>query len=237
MKTYSYMKIRKASTPRLIAEQLIDRIRSGELKPGESLPAQGELAKLFGVGRSSIREAINALLVMGHVEVVQGKGTFIQDQLPLNDTGLLKLDNALEAGGLLDLLEIRDTIECGSARLAAERASSENVRKLKKALRRMASKRGVYEEFLDADLQFHMGLAEATQNLTVSRVTAQLLEELAGYHRKLKTPLLSPEYINRSIHSARQILAAIESGDGSRAAEWTRTHLNEIRTELRDIIG
>jgi GntR family transcriptional repressor for pyruvate dehydrogenase complex len=232
----SFIKIRRASAPRLIAEQLINRINAGELKPGDSLPAQRELARLLGVGRSSIREAINALSVMGYIEVIQGRGTFIQVKVPSLDAGLLKLDSALEAGGLLDLLEIREIIECRSAQLAAERAGSENIQQLKKSLKRMEADSEDYSAFLDADLQFHAGLAQATQNTAIQRVTRLILEEVAAYHRKLKTAHLSPDYRRKSIDSAKEVVSAVEKGDGSQAGEWIWKHLNEIRAELKDIV-
>lgn len=236
MKTPPYTKIKKPSAPRLIAEQILNRIKNGKLKPGESLPPQEELGRLLGVGRSSVREAINALSVMGYVDVIHGKGTFVQEIIPAIDMGELKLDGALKAGGLLDLLEIRETIECASARLAAERASSENFRRLKRTLKEMEARSEVYSDFLDADMQFHMGIAQATQNAAITRVTQQLLEELVSYHSKMKTVHLSTTYRKRSIHSAWQVVFHVEKGEGSQAREWMCTHLNEIRTELKDIV-
>ena len=67
--------VRKNKASELVAEQIIKQIRSGELVPGNQLPSQRELSELLGVGRSSVREAINALEVMGYLEVQQGKGT------------------------------------------------------------------------------------------------------------------------------------------------------------------
>jgi GntR family transcriptional repressor for pyruvate dehydrogenase complex len=74
--------IRRSSAPEMVAEQIINKIACGELAPGSRLPAQRDLARMLGVGRSSVREAINALVVMGYLEPLQGKGTFIKDVLP-----------------------------------------------------------------------------------------------------------------------------------------------------------
>ena len=83
--------IRKSSAPDMVAEQIIEMIAGGELAPGTQLPAQRDLAQMLGVGRSSVREAINALVVMGYLEPLQGKGTFIKDVLPTSDPGIEKL--------------------------------------------------------------------------------------------------------------------------------------------------
>ena len=68
----AFVTIRKSSAPEMVAEQIIERISDGELSPGSCLPSQRELARMLGVGRSSVREAINALVVMGYLKPLQG---------------------------------------------------------------------------------------------------------------------------------------------------------------------
>ena len=113
--------IRKPSAPEMVAEQILAKIHSGELIPGGRLPAQRDLATMLGVGRSSVREAINALVVAGVLEAVHGRGTFVARD-SRSDAGLLKLKAALGAGSLLELMEARELLECKTAALAAERA-------------------------------------------------------------------------------------------------------------------
>jgi len=74
--------IRKNTAPEMVVEQLMKKISSGEIAAGSRLPSQRDLALSFGVGRSSIREALNALAVMGYLDVQQGRGTFIAGELP-----------------------------------------------------------------------------------------------------------------------------------------------------------
>ncbi len=74
--------IRKATAPEMVVAQILNKLKKGDLKPGGQLPSQRELAQLLGVGRSSVREAVNALTVMGYLDVRQGKGTFIRQELP-----------------------------------------------------------------------------------------------------------------------------------------------------------
>jgi GntR family transcriptional repressor for pyruvate dehydrogenase complex len=231
-----YLRIARQSAPRLVAEQLLDKIGRGELNPGDSLPAQRQLAKMLGVGRSSLREAINALAVMGYLEVIQGKGTYICDSLPAADAGLSKLDGALQAGALIDLMEIRETIECRSAQLAAERAGKEEIRRLDKILERIDTHRVDYDAYLNADLAFHIGVAQAAQNAVTLEITKLLLERVAAHHRRLKTTQLSAAYRDNSLQSARQVVNYIHKGRGPDAAAWMGKHLTEIRSELKDIL-
>jgi len=231
-----YAKISRDTAPKLVVEQLLNMINSGELKPGDSLPAQRELARLLGVGRSSMREAINALAVMGYLDVAQGKGTFIRDDVRPTEISLSRIQGAIRASGLIDLMEIRETIERKSAELAAERANKGQVRKMKNAVRQLDAMKENYDGFLEADMQFHFLVAEATQNSVICRITKLMLEEVAAHHRKLNTARLTRDYHDRSIESAGNILACIEKGDGHAAADWMARHLNEIREELKDVL-
>lgn len=228
--------IRRNTAPEMVVEQLLRKIKSGEIPPGSRLPSQRDLAMDFGVGRSSIREALNALAVMGHLDVQQGRGTFIADKIPGADPSLQKLKAALKAGSLLDVIELRETLECKAAELAAERIESRQLVRLKQALREMEESADDYHRFFKADLEFHTSLSEATTNLVFSEMMSFLLEKVAEHHGQFQTRLLSSEYRAHSIRTLKQVLACLERVDGRGAAEWMRDHLNAIRRELKDIL-
>lgn len=228
--------IRRNTAPEMVVEQMLKKISSGEIATGARLPSQRELAQSFGVGRSSIREALNALAVMGYLDVQQGRGTFIARKLPGSDPSVTKLRTALEAGSLLDLIELRETLECRAAELAAERIEPRHFSQLRQSLRDMEESADDYQRFLKADLQFHTALAEATGNGIFSEMLRFLLERVVAHHEKFKTGLLSPAYRGHSIHTFKQMLICLEKEDGRAAAEWMREHLNAIRQELKDIL-
>ena len=92
-KTDSPEKQQKA--PEIVVNQMMKQIETGELVAGQKLPSQSELSKLFGVGMSSVREAINILQVMGYLEVTHGSGTFVKSNAPLSRTLLEQLENDL----------------------------------------------------------------------------------------------------------------------------------------------
>jgi len=228
--------IRKNTAPEMVVEQLLRKIRSGEIPAGSRLPSQRDLALSFGVGRSSIREALNALAVMGHLDVQQGRGTFVAAKLPGSDPSLQKLKAALKAGSLLDIIELRETLECKAAELAAERIESRQLNQLKQALQEMEESPDDYRRFFKSDLEFHMLLSEATANQIFSEMLRFLLEKVVDHHDQLQTRLLSSDYREHSIRTLKQVLACLEREDGRGAAEWMRDHLNAIRREIKDIL-
>ncbi len=232
----NFKTIRKSSAPEMAAEQILNQIKAGELAPGDRLPPQRELATLLGVGRSSVREAINALAVMGYLDVAQGRGTYISKDLPDADTALFQFDAALKAGTILDLIDVREMIERRSARLAAERAEDTKIKNLANTLKAMRASGEDYESFLEADMQFHRALAEASENQILCELTRLILDKVVAHHLQLRTTRLSAGYRDVSIETAEKILAAVAAGDGDAAAEWTGRHLNAIRGELKDIL-
>ena len=229
--------IRKSSAPEMVAEQLIGKITSGELRPGTRLPSQRDLAQLLGVGRSSVREAINALVVMGYLEPQQGRGTFINTDLPTVDPGMEKLRIAFSASSIFDLMEARELLECRSAALAAERADARQIKNLKTIMQDVAGTEQDYAIFLEADIRFHAAVAEAAGNGVLGELTKLVLEKVVAHHNQLKTALLPPAYREVSIRTAARVVQSIEAGDADGAARWMAMHLDAIRDELKHIIG
>jgi GntR family transcriptional repressor for pyruvate dehydrogenase complex len=233
----AFESIRRSSAPEMVVEQILKKLKDGELQPGSQLPSQREMAQLFGVGRSSVREATNALAVMGYLEVQQGKGTFIRDNLPSTDFSTAHLNAALKAGSLLDLMEARELLECKSVELAAERAGTEHIRRMKAALAKAEDSRADYPAFLKADLEFHISLAEATENVVICEMMKLVVEKVLEHHSRLRTAHLSKDFRRVSIETARMIIEHLEKGEGQEAAQYMRDHLNAIKTELKDIIS
>jgi GntR family transcriptional regulator, transcriptional repressor for pyruvate dehydrogenase complex len=229
--------IRKRSAPEMVAEQILKQLGDGDLTPGSQLPPQRDLAVLLGVGRSSVREAINALVVMGYLEVHQGSGTFIRKDLPGDDPSTAKLKAALEAGSIFDLMEARESLECKSATLAADRAGGDHLRRLKQTLKEVEESEEDYDSFLRADLRFHACLAEATENVVICEMTRLIRAKVIAHHARLRTTMLSSGYRKVSIRTAREVIRSVEKGDGPGAARWMAEHLNAIRSELKHIVS
>lgn len=228
--------IRKRSAPEKVVEQILEKIKNGELAPSKRLPSQRELAVLLGIGRSSIREATNALVVMGYLEVHHGKGVFVRPGLQKTAYSLSELSSALKAGNILDIIECRDALECKSVKLAAERAEKNTIKELKNAVKKMEQSTADYEKFLNADMDFHKAIAEAANNPVIYEMTKLLLDKVIAHHSEFQTQLFSPVYFQASIDTAKQVIAFIEQGDAAKAVNRMKRHLNAIQSELKDLV-
>jgi len=155
--------INKKSLAEEVAEQLRTAINNGTYKVDEQLPTEPELMKQFGVGRSSVREAIRILANSGLLRVQQGVGTFIEAHAGITEPFHQRLKRA-EAP---DLDEVRQLLEMKIAEKAAANRTDEDLKKIKAALDKrtaMAHGAGSLEDCVLADIAFHMSIAEAARN-------------------------------------------------------------------------
>lgn len=169
--------IRRETISAEIARRLLDYLLSGGIAPGAKLPSERQLAEAFGVGRSAVREAIAALALIGLIEVRHGDGTYMKRA----DSPLLP--QVVEWGLLLgeqhtaDLIEARQRIEIVIAGLAAERRTDADLQLLDRWLARMAEESqetGTTSGFVDADVGFHLCLAESARNTALRDVLASI---------------------------------------------------------------
>jgi len=144
-----------------VASKLQEQISLGKYKINEKLPIEPELMKAFGVGRSTIREAIKSLVNSGLLSVQQGVGTFV-----VQTTGNEPMDKRLKRANVQDLDEVRQLLEMKIAEKAAINRSEKDIITMKGhlAARKHAAQAGLLEECIDADIQFHVAIAEAAKN-------------------------------------------------------------------------
>jgi len=208
-----------------VAEQLQRLIASGALRPGDRLPPERELAAKFGVGRSSLRDAIRTLEVMGIVESRHGHGTVVRDLS--TDSLVVPLASVLahKRGLVAELLDVRRMIEPALAARAAANATDEEIARLEDILRRQAEKVRRGEQSIEEDSEFHYTIALAARNSVILRVLDVLMELMRESRaRSLQVPG-RPE---RSFAGHRRILRAIKRRDGPGAEVAVRKHLKEI---------
>jgi GntR family transcriptional repressor for pyruvate dehydrogenase complex len=147
-----------------VYEQIRDLLFRGQLKTGERLMPERELAQALGVSRPTVREAINKLVTMGFLEHRQGQGTFVRSLDSQRENNPLAAIMQGPEASLEDLLEVRMGLEGQAAILAAQRATPEDIRILASALAAMLSQNQAGELGIEEDVSFHMGLAYATKN-------------------------------------------------------------------------
>lgn len=217
-----------------IVEQIEKRILGGELKPGDRLPSERELGKQFGVSRTSIREAIRVLTLKGLVEVNHGRGTFVTEQTSraLRYSIDMMVNIAREEGSG-NLIELREILEPEIAAFAAQRANQENLTAMREAVIAMEEAMGnpdSAEEYIEADLDFHLSLAEGTGN----PLFLVLIDLLVIQLRKQRMRAASKEgglYRGQTHHW--QILEAVEKGDSEIARKVMQSHIKQIREDIK----
>ena len=208
-----------------VAEQIQRLIASGALSPGDRLPPERELAAKFGVGRSSLRDAIRTLEVMGIVESRHGSGTVVRDLS--TDALVVPLASVLaEKRGLVaELLDVRRMIEPALAARAAANATEEELSRLDDILRRQDEKVRRGEPSIEEDSEFHYAIALAARNSVVLRVLDVLMDLLRESRARSLQVKGRPE---RSCAGHRRILRAIKRRDGPAAEAAVLKHLKEI---------
>jgi GntR family transcriptional repressor for pyruvate dehydrogenase complex len=212
-----------------IIEQIEGSILSGELKAGDQLPAERELAVKFGVSRTAVREAVKALREKGLVEAFSGRGTFITNGT--SQAIRQSLDLMMKIGqpdGGLHLAEMRLILEPGIAALAATRVEEQHLTAMREAIAVMDAARQDPDAFIEADLDFHLALAEAAANPMI----LSLLDSIVGLLREQRLRIFNvqggPE---RGQFHHRRILAAIESRDAEKARQAMHAHLEQVRED------
>ncbi len=157
----------KPIKPKRIADQVFDQLHDlilrGVFKPGEKIMTERELSDAFQVSRTSVRDAINKLVVMGMLEQRQGQGTFVSRPGGKAHSYMAKVMESQNAT-MQDLLEVRMGMECNAAALAAQRAEPADIEFLEKSLTEIEEAVEAGKMGADADTQFHMAIAYATHN-------------------------------------------------------------------------
>jgi GntR family transcriptional repressor for pyruvate dehydrogenase complex len=212
-----------------IIEQIEASILSGELKAGDQLPAERELAVKFGVSRTAVREAVKALREKGLVEAYSGRGTFITNGT--SQAIRQSLDLMMKIGqpdGGVHLAEMRLILEPGIAGLAATRVEEQHLTAMRDAIAVMDGARQDPDAFIEADLDFHLALAEAAANPMI----LSLLDSIVGLLREQRLRIFNVEGgPERGQFHHKRILAAIESRDPERARQAMHAHLEQVRED------
>ena len=157
----------KPIKPKRISDQVFDQLRElifrGEFKTGEKILTERELAEAFGVSRTSVRDAINKLVVMGLLEQRQGQGTFVRSP-ESREKSILATMVESQGASITDLLEVRMGLECNAAAMAATRAVETDFQFMEKSIKEMQKEVDSGRLGTEADASFHMAIAYATNN-------------------------------------------------------------------------
>ncbi|HBT46687.1 MAG TPA: GntR family transcriptional regulator [Peptococcaceae bacterium] len=218
-----------------IVRQIKELIGDGNLKPGDRLPSERELAERLGVSRASVREALTALAAMGVISVRPGEGTFVQTVRNGAIVEPLAMALLMDRQAAVDLLEARQVLESETAALAARRSSGEDIEKLGeiiKDMERQLEERGRLEE--ETDVRFHLAIAEAAHNSVLARLMYTVSETMRQVLRDSRRRLYeAPGNSEKLLEHHRLIYQAIASRDGRAARRAMTRHLNFVIRELK----
>jgi len=231
------MELQPIKTKRIyetIVEQIKNLIISGNLKPGDKLPSEKELAERLQVSRTSVREALCALDMAGLLEVRPGGGAFVRQSNPSDILESLSFALILEKEKIRDIVELRRGLEIEAAGLAAERASEENLTKMEEALAQMETDLATGAPGDASDLKFHYSIIEAARNPLLLRVMNTIYDTMNQTFRItrnlwLKSPSSTPQ---RLLEEHRQIYKAIRSKNAKKARKIMSLHIQKVLTEL-----
>jgi len=229
-----YEPIERRKVYELIAEQLLAQISERRLQPGDVLPPERELTRLYRSGRSSVREALRMLESQGLIESM-GNGSFAVAGYANLLHSPLRLLLSLDQATMHDIYELRQILECEAAALAAERHTAEHLALMDAAIEEMAAglasagdDRG--DRYIEADLRFHVTIADATGNGLLLH-TMQALRDII--RRALMSIFRIPGSPEASLEQHRAIRAAIAGRDPERARAQMREHLVRVESDVR----
>lgn len=210
----------------MLAGRLAAAIRAGEFRPGDRLPTEKRLVEQYGVSRAVVREAIARLKADGFVDTRQGAGAFVAAK-----PGLANFRIAQPEGGgriaqadLVHIFELRSVIEAGMAELAAKRRDAGDLAALKTAFAGMQQALQAGEDGAAADDSFHAAIATAAHNPYLAQFAAFLAQHFSAT-RALTWAARDDGSASAAQAEHARLLAAIEAGDATEAAQAARDHI------------
>jgi len=225
-----YKTVRAARLYEQIVGQIEDSIRKGLLKPGDQLPPERELAQQFGVSRTAVREAVRALHEKQLVEAYSGRGTFVttgHSSAIRRSLGSLLKNGRTKSTAYL--LEVREMLEPEIAALAATRIEEQGLAALQDAVVVMDRSYDDPDAFVEADLDFHLALAEAAGNPVILSLLDSIVDLLREQRTRICLARGGPE---RGQAHHKNILKAVKARDPDKTRAAMRAHMKQVREDL-----
>lgn len=209
---------------------LQDYIIDGNLKPGDEIPPERQLAAQLGVSRFSLREALRVTKAHGLIEISRGRRPRVAKPSSSAATEVIALTLRRTGKTLLDLIEARQSIECGTARAAALRAKPSHIKAMNKTIDDLKDNKNNLAICIEKDIEFHNILVKASGNKVFEIILAPLAELLT--ESRTKTMKVGVE---RAVLGHRRILEAVIKKDADRAAQAMYDHLKMAEEDLEKI--
>jgi GntR family transcriptional regulator, transcriptional repressor for pyruvate dehydrogenase complex len=224
----NYQAIAQSRLYQQIVEQVERSIVDGQLKTGDQLPPERELAEQFAVSRTAVREAMKALREKGLVESQHGRGTFVTDgttEVIRTTLDRMMTIRANQPSIAAHLVEVRELLEPQIAALAATRIEDKDIAAMRAAYDAMDRARDNADAFIEADLDFHLALAEAAGNPLILALIDSIVALLREHRLRMFYVQGGPA---RGQQHHRRILEAVERRDSDAARHAMTAHLDQV---------
>jgi GntR family transcriptional repressor for pyruvate dehydrogenase complex len=216
-----------------VVDQIQNMILDGTLKAGDKLPTERDMTELFKVSRTSVREAIRALDILGLVECRQGDGNFIRKDFSTGMFEPLSIMFKLHNGNALDLFQIRKMLEEEAVKLAATQITKKQLVELKSIMRNLESAE-IEKEKVKLDADFHFKIIEASGNYLLQcfyNAVATIMKSFMADARKV---FIKAEKLNVLSELHQEIYAGIESHNPDGALNAIRKHFNFVIDNFKE---
>lgn len=213
-----------------VYEQVIEQIKGmivdGTLKKGDKLPSERDLVEQLQVSRTSIREALRAMEIIGLIDCKQGGGNFVREDFKNNLFEPLSIMFMLEKGNPIEIIEVRKIIEVETAVLAAERITQEELDSLRLIVEGLKQSTNE-EEAVKIDKRFHYEIARASKNKLIITILNAISSLIDAYIKDARMKILLEEE-NRTLLSNQheKVYIALKNHNSAEAAEAMRQHLD-----------
>ncbi|WP_400161862.1 FadR/GntR family transcriptional regulator [Brevibacillus sp. TJ4] len=206
--------------------QIHQIVQERNLRPGDKLPSERELSEQLGAGRSSVREALRALELLGLIETRRGEGTFLKHYRHNRFIDILGFFILQDGKSKKDLVEMRKILELDAVRLACRRATDKHFEEMERILKIAEERVERGEVPAEEDYQFHRVICRSSRNSILHRIWAPLVE----YSNSVRVESLSREGRARAaVQEHREIMEAIRAGEVSVAVEKMKQHLDNSK--------
>jgi GntR family transcriptional repressor for pyruvate dehydrogenase complex len=223
----------RAIEQKKVSSQIVDQVKtliaSGKLKPGDTLPPERELMKVFNVSRPTLREALNMLSIMGFIQVSQRQRTKVKSLVPSNITEPLRHLLKEDIQTSLELIDARAIIETANAALAAERADEEDIARLEECIEKMRIKLRENDSLDNEDANFHLSIAEATHN----KIQMHLMFSIYDLLKETVGLCYYDDEAQNIFKQHSKIVEAIKDKDPQCAKDSMDEHLSYIKSLVK----
>ncbi len=227
----AYAPIERQSLAEQVARRLLDLVRTRNLKPGDMLPPERELATLMQVSRPSVREAVRGLQILGVLKARQGSGIYVSSLGAADLLGPLQLLITLDPRNVDALYEARVLIDGEIARMATRTLPDVELERLRQMIE---VQRGLIDDplrFRVSDMEFHSTIGEATGNPVLERVS-HALYVLGMEYRRIASE--TPGVLMQSLRDHEAIIAAFAARDAEGAATAMHLHMRNVHRSTVD---